>query len=384
MWNNKSDNNPNDSMKPMKHWLLWIYTILLCSVLVGLVQFNKVTDNENQKRNTLAQPKIRLGLPFAFGATNSSCDTIVKDAVSQEPLDGIYADTRLNQFHRQLFRFNKMESADIEMVFCYLVNRLGMDPDLTNLPQDISKVYNGHTINLAVTTASESWATSLGYAAKLVGRFDSRVILTLWWSGNGETTKGYLIQGENPLQNDGLQHLKYLQWDRTSTEQSINLYSTTFKSSYLSEPNYINPVDSTKVGGDRVHYARASYNSDSKLSSGQSIEIRQDRNDSSLFSCIKTQFSGQVGAGISIFWPMTGAPASVTDTYVDGTQMDGVLNITDDVSTPQGSGSVDGAPVTLPAAFDYSCNSVRTSGVSGAFQSNHVDYAAAPTSIFPN
>ena len=197
-----------------------------------------------------------LSLPFAVGGLPVNCDAIMQGAIANEPAFGTYTNRVLDHIHKQFYRLNKMESADIELVFCRLSN-MGMNPDLSSLPQSVSRTMNGHITTLDVTVPSEPFATSLGYVAKADVKYDGTTFLRMWWAGNSASSKGYLIQDSNPFNTTGEKHLKYAQWDRTGTDQTIKIYSTAFNTSYLSNSNYPNPADPSKPGGDRVHFGRA-------------------------------------------------------------------------------------------------------------------------------
>lgn len=329
-------------------------------------------------------PKYSLGLPFAVGSLPANCDAIIQSAISAEPAVGTYANHVLDHIHGQFYRFNKMESADVEMVFCRLVNNLGMNPDLTKLPQSISRNLNGHVTTLDVTVPTEAFATSLGYVAKADIKYDGTTFVKLWWAGKGESSKGYLIQDSNPYNSTGEKHLKYAQWDRSGAAQTIKIFSTAFNTSYLSSSNYPNPVDPSKPGGDRAHFGRAVYNSVSKAVSVEALEIRQDRSNTNIFSCYKMQVAGTIAGTISAYRPAVGTPDSPADTNKDGMHMDGVTGIVDSVSTADGTGTIISSPAALPQAFDYSCSDLNNAGSSGVFTGNHVNFNLTPAAVFPN
>ena len=350
------------------------------SVSISLFSFHKLASKKDD-----VIPKYSLGLPFAIGEVPTNCDSIIQTAVAGEPVLGTYANHVLDHVHQQLYRFNKMESSDIEMVFCQLVNRMGMNPDLSKLPQSISaNVTGGHIVSLDVQTPTEAFALALGYQARAVVKFDSSTFLTMWWVGNKDSSKGYLIQNLNPLNTSGQKQLRYAQWDRMAAVQSIKIFTTVFSTAYLTNPNYTNPVDPLKSGGDRAHFGRATYNPSSKAVTAQSVEIRQDRNNNNLFACYKMQIAGIIGGAISGYRPALGTPDSTADTNKDGTHIDGVTGITDKITTADGAGSVVTAPASLPQPFDYSCADIYNAGTSGVFLGNVVNFATLPSTVFPN
>lgn len=329
-------------------------------------------------QNKEQKPEINLSLPFSFAAPGN-CSAIITDALNGEPSEANYADAILLHIHRQLFHFNRIETADVEFVFCHLIHSLGMSPNLESLPQHNSISRDGYTVTLDVTEPTENFAVSSGYKAKAVVSYNDSVFLTMWWTGNDTGSKGYLIQGDNPLVNDAKKRLKYLQWDRSSSQQSIKLFSTLFKTSFLTE------TDTSYHLGDRAHYARANYNTETKVLSGHSVEIRQGFVTNQL-GCYRTMIDGTIGTVISAYRSNNGAPESLVSTVTDGSGMDGIANIEDSATANSlETGTRDLEPASLPAVFDMSCNDVYTASAAGkAFDGNTINYDADPASIFPN
>ncbi|MBC7459063.1 MAG: hypothetical protein H7235_12335 [Bdellovibrionaceae bacterium] len=358
--------------------------LLITSVIVAGISTLSFSKHASPQNKVL--PNVTLSLPFAVGGVPVNCDAIMHASVGNEPAFDTYANHVLDHIHKQFYRFNKMESADIELVFCRLSNTLGMNPDLSSLPQTVSRTMNGHVTTIDVTAPTESFAVSSGYVAKADIKYDGTTFLRMWWAGNSASSKGYLIQDSNPFNATGEKRLKYAQWDRSGTVQKIKIYSTAFNSNYLTDPSYTNPADPSKPGGDRVHYGRASYDSVTKTVAVQAIEIRQNRINTAAFACYKMQVAGVIGGSISGYRPALGTPDSVASTTVDGTNVDGVTGINDSVSTADGAGTVVNAPATpLPQAFDYSCGDLNlASGSSGVFAGNHVNFNLAPLSVFPH
>lgn len=358
-------------------------------VISGMALSGSLMVTSEQNRN--GHQSLSMGIPFARGIMIANCDSIVQNAVTGEPDDGTYTNHMLNHVHRQLYRFNKMESADIELIFCKMVHGLGMNPDvsdLTNNPVHIEKSVSAtHTVKLDVTAPTESWALTLGYTAKAVASYDTDVFLTMWWSGSGESSKGYLVQGANPMNSDGIKHLKYLKWDRASAAQELRMLTSAFQTHFLTEASWANPTDASKLGGDRAHYARASFNKDSNVLSAQSIEIRRNIAGNA-FVCVRTMAGGTVGEQLSGYRSYGGSliyTNSVSDTTLDGTNMEGLVNVVDSKETAVGEGTYDVAPATLPNNFDYSCSDINGAAqASQPFENDTVNFNLDPASVFPN
>jgi hypothetical protein len=105
-----------------------------------------------------------------------------------------------------------------------------------------------------VEAPTEAWATAAGYTAKASVTADGTQFLALWWSGSGDTSKGYVIQGNNPMKSDGNSRLRYAQWDRTSDAQTLKFMGTQFGSAgYLQAAG---AGATSQTGGDHAVYAR--------------------------------------------------------------------------------------------------------------------------------
>ena len=372
----------------MKTKYLQKYILTSAVVLGALTSSIAIQYSVQHKSQSKWDTNAVLQLANAFaegsgGPQDDSCRAKIKDHVDGAPQSGKFHNGPLDHVHRQLYRFNKIETADVEMIFCRLDKVMGVDPNLASLPQTISKSDPmGSTISLVVSKPSESFAVAAGYEAKAVISKDDVVFMTLWWAGSGDSSKGYLIQGANPMARDGMTRLRYLQWDRSSDDQSIRILATQFASSYLGS---LNGATGSQSGGDDAHFARATYNTASKAVYGQSLEIR---NQSGAFKCIKTQFSGTLGGTLAAYRPAVGTPDLVTDSNKYGTHVDGVTGINDDPSIPDGgggghNGTVVNAPATLPQAFDYSCNDLNSAGTS-AFAGGNVSFTMLPSAVFPH
>jgi len=323
---------------------------------------------------------VRLSFAQAFAdSQGASCASMVHDRVqSANQVSSGFQHSHLQHFHEQLNRFNRIETADVELVFCRLVHVLEMDPDLSKLPVSVSKTDpSGGTVSLDITAPTETFATTLGYEAKAVLKRNGTQFMTMYWAGSGDSSKGFLIQGANPMHSDGMKRLRYIQWDRSGTQQIVKVLATQFENSFLGS---LSGSPGSESGGDNVHFGRLTYDTSTKAISGQSVEIRAWSHSS--LGCKKSEFNGTLGGSINIYREAHGTPVAVTDANTDGTGMDGIVGVSDSANTGSGTGT----PATdfSTVSFDYSCNDLDGMGTSGAFASNSVNYAADPTVIFPH
>ena len=330
---------------------------------------------------------------YAQSGASDSCFTAFDAIRAAKPAKGTYADAVLDHLHEELYRFNSLATADVELIFCRLVTVMDFNPDLTALPQTLSKTDPmGATISVNVTAPTETFATTLGYTAKAEFKNDDTTFMTLWWSGSGSASKGYLIQGKNPMQKDGNTRLRYLQWDRTSTTQIVKVMGTQFATGFLSSAA---AGAESKTGGDQALFARLSYDTSSKAVTAQAVEIRQ--NTGANFACVRTYFNGTLGGTIDAFRPAKGTPEAVTETSTGGCPasgcvttpgavggLDGETNVVDATTTADHSGTPSPGSDVASGTFDYSCNDVNSAGAaSKPFANNTVDYTVSPSTIFP-
>lgn len=359
----------------MKKYFLFIGTVATVIAAPSLVRKHSEKDVENN---------LALGFANAFaGEPADSCREIMQAVIDGQPKDGAYADKVLDHLHRELYRFNKIETSDVEMVFCRLNKVMGMSPDLTALPQTLTKTDPlGATITATVTAPTESWATAAGYEAKVEVKRDSTVFMTMWWAGNGDSSKGYIIQGNNPMHSDGNTRLRYAQWDRTSADQTLKFFGTQFATSYLTTAT---GAATSKTGGDAAVYGTMTFNSSTNAITTHQVMIRAGNTaqTASALKCVRTYFTGTLGGTISGYRPAKGVMEDTTVTHTDGTGMDGVKNVTDSVSTTDHSGDPAPGSDLETGTFAKSCNDVFTAGQTGKpFASNTVSYSADPATIF--
>ena len=363
--------------------------------------------------NKPVQSAISLAEAFAGtdagGKPTDACHDAFDAVMKDQPKRGVYTHSILDHLHMELYRANKIETADVEMIFCRLINVMGIDPDTSTLTEagtDISKTDpRGNTITATVSKPSESWATTAGYTAKVAIKSGDTVFMTMWWAGSGDSSKGYLIQGSNPMQTDTMKRLRYAMWDKTTADQTVKIFATQFATTFLGTTTA--PTNAKGPAGDNAHFARVSFNTGTSKVTAQSVEIRPGRAtaESSTFKCVRTYFTGTIGGSIDGYRPAKGVEEVVTETSkggsptTDGTQaagcndgtagtancgLDGETVITDATTTADHSGTASAGSNLASGTFDWSCSNLNGAGGTGKpFASNTVDFTTAPSTVFP-
>ena len=348
---------------------------------------------------------VSLGIPQAFAVaaptnspppkTQDACFAAFNAVIAATPANGTYTDGLLDHVHSQIYRLNSIQSADVEMVFCRLSTVMGVNPNiasLTSTPQ-VTVVTDplGNTITLSLTAPTEAFAILRGYTAKAVVASGTTTFMTLWWSGNTTTSKGYLIQGSNPMESDGNVRLRYALWDRSGVTTTLKILAAQYAStgSYLASvaPLAVN----TQTGGDNAAYAELSYNTSTKAFTMQGVEIRAGSvaGTTTLPRCVKTYTTGTIGGTISGFRPAQGTPELVTSTTLNGANMDGETGIVDSKTTADHSGSPVAGLTGLPnTTFSHSCADIYGAGTAASpfnpfsTTTTGVSYTTVPSAIF--
>jgi hypothetical protein len=392
----------------MKKFL--IATGLLGSSLVvpGLVMKSDLSSAKSsiasvELAKLFADEGVPGGMPSG-SKPKDQCHDAFDAAIAAQPKREDYQNAVLGHLHMELFRANKLEAADVEMIFCRLSKIMGVDPDLSALPQTVTKSDpRGNTITATIEVPTESWATAAGYQAKATIKNNDTQFMALWWAGKGDSSKGYVIQGSNPMQLDSTKRLRYAMWDRTTENQSIKVYAAQFGTSFLTTPA---AASDARSGGDNAHFGHVTFNTSSKAITAQSIEIRagRDSSTSSGFKCVRTYFTGTLGGTVTGYRPAKGIEEVTSETSTGGVSsltadsscaetnpsktsahcgLDGSKDIVDAKTTSDAVSPVGGSQ--LPSGtFDWSCNDVNGAGATGKpFTGNAVSFTTSPSAVFP-
>jgi hypothetical protein len=362
---------------------------LLAGLVTGVIVapgiiLSKKHNSNNQKAN------VALAFAEAYAAETKptdECLTAFQSALDGAPKNTDWTNQVLLHLHEELYRFNSVQTADIEMVFCRLSKVMGVTPDLTNLPQTVTKTDpRGGTFSVTVSAPTETWATTAGYIAKAEMKSDDVTFMTLWWSGSDSSSKGYLIQGANPMQKDGNKRLRYAQWDRTGTIQSMKMMGAQFSTGFLTTAA---GSTESKTGGDQAIFGRMTYDTSSKAVTSQQVEIRDDKKSPGTFKCVRTYFTGVLGGSIDGYRPAQGTPEAVSETSTGGVSAGGGLGMDGekglaDLPTTADHGTASPGSTLASGTFDYSCADMNGAGATGKpFAGNTVSFTADSTTIFP-
>ena len=332
-------------------------------------------------------PTLSVGTTPVF-ADMSSCISTMQGTFQKiiSSLTNPYTNGALQFFHFQDIYLNYIAPMDATMSLCAFVNDMGMNPNLSSLPQTDTKTFadpsgTSHTISLNVVSPTETWAPAGGYQAKATVSMDGTQFMALWWKGSGTTSKGYMISQDGIATKETNMHsLKYLLWDLTTSSQSLYVLAAQFASTYLG--SYA-AQSSNSFGGDTAQYGRLSFNTATKAITTQSINIMENQADNA-FGCYRMEGAGTLGGTVSVYTSSGGGstPATdpVTNTDTTGTGMLDFVNLTDSTTTANTIGTPGGS---MNENFDISCNTLNVYGSSGhPFASNAVNFSADPRTVF--
>jgi len=372
----------------MKKYLLIGFTLFAITSPWHIMKQNK-----NSAGHTVTTG-IALGLQEAFAARTEKtdeCRTAFQAVLDAQPGKDSYAHPILDHLHDQLYRFNKKELSDVEMIFCRMYKVMEFSPDMANLPVTVAKTDpEGATVQITISTPTESFAgaDAFNYTYKGVFENDNQTFMTVWWAGKATSSKGYLIQGSNPMQQDDNTRLKYLYWDLDNgTKQVVKIWSAQFGTSYLGSPS--GPAAS-KTGGDQGMFARLNFDSSTKAITAQNVAIRQAKDNASEFKCVRTYFTGILGGSIDGYRPAQGTEENDNETakggasLLGGLGLDGMTGISDDNTTASTDGTNVAGSTLDNSTFDFSCNDLKIASQTGkAFDNNTVNFATLPDTLFP-
>jgi hypothetical protein len=279
-----------------------------------------------------------------------------------------YAHGALGFFYFTLKMLNSGFAKIPKMPMCHFIKDMGMKPDLNALPFDKTETFENMSVRLLVEAPSESWAISLGYAAKATVTINATMFMIMYWGGSQEDSKGFMIQaanGFNPSEKSPL----YLQWDRTAETQFVKVFATRYSSSYLGSTN------------DGAIYGKATYNKTTKELTSQVVMAMKG---ASAVGCFKSLGSGTKDSTIKLALPSAFGQNGIAsgDAAYSATNDAGmsVISLVDSKTTQVGDQTLS----TMTVSFDKSCDAIENADDPGALLAGgDVSASAEPSTIFP-
>jgi hypothetical protein len=300
--------------------------------------------------------------PEDASAKGTTCDT---DA-------GTYAHGALSFFHSQICQLNVQFPGIAEEFLYKLVVNMGMNPDVTALASDgtpttlTSKTVAGKVIGGTVRKVVSPDTFSGFYENKAVITMDAVTFMTLYWSGTASSSKGFLTLGGAGFGTT--QRLLYVNWDRTTSVQTVNVMGARMASTYLSSPLT-----------DDALYGSISYDKSTKDTTLQMVRLGKQRGSSpsaTVFACFKSYAIGTSGGAMRV--GKTDDSHSSSGHLRTLTSQDGIDEMDDwegnDTKT-EANGTGNGTPVQ-GFTMNYSCADLNSAGGSSKpFDSNAVNHS---------
>ena len=306
--------------------------------------------------------------PEDASAKGGTCDT---DA-------GAYAHGALSFFHSQICILNVHFPGIAEEFLYKLVVNMGMNPDVTALASDgtpttlTSKTVAGKVIGGTVRKVVAPDTFTGFYENKAVITMDSVTFMTLYWSGTASSSKGFLTLGGAGF--GSTQRLLYVNWDRTTSVQTVNVMGARMASTYLSAPLT-----------DDALYGNISYNTSTKDTTLQMVRLGRQRGGSpstTIYACFKSYAVGISGGAMRV-GKTDDAHSSSGHLPTLATQ-DGIDEMDDwegnDTKTePNGTGN---GTAVRGFTMNYSCDDLNSAGGSGKpFDSDAVNHSMTKTEM---
>lgn len=292
----------------------------------------------------------------------------------------------LKNFHSHLCHINAHFPGLAEEFLYRLVVKLGMNPDLTTLAADGTTTaltggsVDGKTVagTVGKVVSPNTFAGTYDYVATVT--VDSVKVATMYWTGSGSSSKGFLIMGGKrtagaPKRKGDTTNLLYVRWDRSTAAQQVDVLGTRFDTSFLTDP-----------GKDDAIYGKVTYDTGTKATTVQVVEIGRQRGSSpsgSVFACWKMYATGTAGGAMRVGKTNDALSSGTGHTVAHSTQ-DGIDQMDDwegnDTKTePNGTGN---GTAVQGMAMNYSCADLNgTAGASKPFNGNAVNHSMTKTEM---
>ncbi|HYE73102.1 MAG TPA: hypothetical protein VEF04_07225, partial [Blastocatellia bacterium] len=274
-----------------------------------------------------------------------------------------------------------------ETSLCHFNNSMGMNPDKDALPQTITKTFDNQTVVLSVVAPTEEFAVAAGYDAKGTVSIDGTDFMVLYWGGEDESSKGFMLENSQGFGSGELERVTMIQWDRTTATQTVKVWGAR----WAADSGYLQNYES-----DDAMYGEGSFNTDTNAVSVQGTFLTEPRGGGAAdFACYRIFATGIKGGAMEVAKTDDAhnlAGHSKTFAVKSGTgaalEMDGV-ELIDSVSTPNICQN-DPDDETCNDITDFSfvqftksCNDIYTGGATGGpLESGDVDLTLTPSDIF--
>lgn len=324
-----------------------------------------------------------------IAAAEGKCAGTVETLASCQTHGSSYPHLSLNHFHYTNCLMNKLYAGRVDELLCYLAIELELSPSLGTLPVEISQTYLNKAVSLTIAAPTESWASSLGYDYKATYSLDGTQKMVLYWSGVGDRTKGFLIDGPTHFADDKaadgsttVYSGAYIQWDRTDPDaQSIQVLASRASSQ---------TTHCTNSATDLCLLGSLTYNATTKRVTSNVVYWDDSRNDTSGdgLGCYRVYATGLYGGQMTIAKTQTVAETTgQTGPDRDATDSSGMdaATIADSSETGDGVGFLNESELTSAlsqVSFSKSCNTLL--GLTSSFNQagTRVNFSAGPSDVF--
>lgn len=372
------------------------FAVLIVSLIVsGFAVRKSETAREQQAVGAAAKgifPILRMLSSRGHAAEeegDASCNVGEAAWAKVQEANAEYEHGALKYFNSMFRMLNNGFPSEVESALCHFAKSMGMDPDLSALPVTIEKTFGSQTVALTVAVPTEAFATAAGYVAKGTVTIDGDNFMVLYWGGEAESTKGFMIRGAKPMGDghSGGKGVMYISWDRTdSAAQFVKFWGAKFATSYLGSSS-----GSDEMQKDRSMYGYASYNATTKAVTTYAVSVEPQRVGSG-FGCYRMWAQGLKGGAMTIAKTdnaHNNAGHAVSATFLDGTEMD-AAQLDDLEDTANGTGNLSNGdfstivvPLIAATPFGKSCSDLNGGAGSGQpFEGGDADFAAAPDDVF--
>lgn len=390
--------------------------ILLASTVLASCSKSESSDEAAATTGTLA-----LYIPSSV-ATNMKTTTALRLATSQctDYMDKLTAcQTDANSYTHGAFKLfqskiceaNFEVAAYIEHTFCVLKKDLALDLTVADTPTEFTATFDDKSFVVTTEKPTATWATDAGYTGKVTIAVDGSTKSVIYWAGDSEDkTKGFMIDGPVALDEGTVSRGIYIQWDRTSEDQTLK-YLGGFWDPTRSYLEYATSNDMITKG----RYGYLAYNTTTQTVKDLQVITQQNKlgaTGTSVPACYRQRMWGVLGDQVWTFNTNGSSPEDVAATDLDGISntSDGSADVSqlgngekfpDDKTWPNGQNqgtlsNTDTANPPFATALTTATNSITVSGPGDFHKScaavkdttlfdtttTSVDFDATPSDVF--
>lgn len=293
-------------------------------------------DAATTEEDTATPGTLNLNIPSAVATsmktsgalhlTASACTDYKDKLIACNTDADSYTHGAFKLFQSKICEANFEVAAYIEHTFCVLKKDLALTLTVADEPTEFTATYDGKSFVITTEKPSDSWAEDAGYTGKVTVKVDGSTKSVIYWAGDTEDkTKGFMIDGPISLDGEAVSRGIYIQWDRTTDEQTLKYFGGFWDPART----YLEYATSGNDMLTRGRYGYLAYNSTSKTVKDLQVITQQNKLGSTTVvpACYRQRMWGVLGDQVWTFNTNGSSPEDVA-----ATDLDGISNTSDGTS----------------------------------------------------